>query len=112
MRAFLIFVLVVGNLVFSVLANIGFKISAFGSWRNFLTWQIMGNLSGLAGVLTFTGLLRLWPLHVAYPITTGLGVIGVEVFAAKLLFKEQIGMFQWLGGLLIAVGIILIGVER
>ena len=59
-------------------------------------------------MLTLTGLLRFIPLHVAYPVTVGLSVIGVQMGAARWLFHEPITQAQWLGTLLIAVGILLV----
>lgn len=56
-----------------------------------------------------TWLLRFVPLHVAYPVTAGLAVIGVQVLAARVLFAEPISSPQWLGTLLVVVGIGLIG---
>jgi len=99
-----------GNLLFNILANASFKLSAASdTWRGFIVWQILGNLAGLITVLTLTGLLRFVPLHVAYPITAGLAVIGVQVVAASLIFGEQITSTQWLGVLLVVAGIGLIG---
>ena len=64
------FVLVAGNLLFNIIANASFKMSAINfNWRGFLAWQVVGNLAGFITVLMLTGLLRLVPLHVAYPVT-------------------------------------------
>ena len=99
-----------GNLFFNVLANVSFKFSAVSdTWRGFIFWQVLGNLAGLSTVLTLTGLLRFMPLHVAYPVTAGLAVIGVQVVAAGLIFNEPITPAQWLGVLLVVAGIVLIG---
>jgi multidrug transporter EmrE-like cation transporter len=102
--------LIGGNLLFNIIANASFKLSAASlTWRGFLMWQVVGNLAGLITVLTLTGLLRFVPLRVAYPVTTGLAVIGVQVVAVRLLFHEPISSTQWLGTLLVIVGIVLIG---
>ena len=101
--------LLAGNLFFNILANASFKYSALSpGWRGFLSWQIVGNLAGLITVLTLTGLLRLIPLHIAYPLTAGLAVIGVQVVAARMLFAESITTPQWIGTLFIITGIALI----
>ncbi|MDH7488244.1 MAG: SMR family transporter [Anaerolineae bacterium] len=98
------------NLLFNIIANSSFKMSAASSnWRGFLAWQVVGNLAGLAAVITLTWLLKFLPLHVAYPVTVGLAVIGVQVVGAALLFHEPIASRQWAGTLLVAVGIFLIG---
>ena len=109
-RPLLIALLTGGNLLFNVIANASFKVSADSrTWRPFLAWQVVGNLSGLITVLTLTALLRYLPLHVAFPLTMGLTVIGVQVIAARGLFHEPIGASQWLGTLFVVVGILLIG---
>ncbi len=106
---FVLTALIAGNLLFNIAAQASFKISADShNWRGFLAWQIAGNLAGFITVLTLTGLLRFIPLGVAYPLTVGLAVIGVEVAAARLLFHESIAPVQWLGTLLIAFGVFLI----
>lgn len=102
-------VLLAGNLIFNIVANASFKLSAASpTLRGFVGWQIVGNLAGLITVLTLTGLLRHLPLHVAYPVTTGLAVIGVQVVAARWLFGETISSGQWLGTLLVILGIVLV----
>jgi len=100
---------VLSNIVFQIIANSGFKRAAAASdWRGFLAWQIIGNLAGLGSVLTITGLLRFLPLSVVFPVTTGFAVIGIQVFAAWLLFHESISSTQWLGTVLVVLGIVLI----
>jgi multidrug transporter EmrE-like cation transporter len=101
--------LVAVSVLFNIVASSGFKMSAASTnWRSFLAWQAVGNFSGLVTVLALTGLLRLTSLHVAYPVTVGLSVVGVQVVAAALLFKEAISPAQWLGSLLVVAGIALI----
>lgn len=101
--------LLAGNLLFNIVANASFKMSATSAgWRGFLAWQVIGNLAGFITVLTLTWLLRYLPLHVAYPVTAGLAVIGVQVAAAHWLFGEVISPGQWLGTLLLVVGIVLV----
>jgi multidrug transporter EmrE-like cation transporter len=101
--------LIGGNLLFNIVANVSFKMSAGSAdWHGFLTWQVIGNLAGFATVLTLTWLLRFLPLHIAYPVTAGLAVIGVQVAAARWLLGETISPTQWLGTLLVMTGIVLI----
>jgi len=103
-------VLFSANLLFNVIANASFKFSVtHPTWRSFLTWQVIGNIAGFITVLTLTGLLRFIPLHVAFPVTTGMTMIGLQVLAARLLFHEQISPAQWLGTFLVVIGIMLIG---
>lgn len=97
------------NLAFNILANASFKISAFApSARGFLTWQVIGNLAGFLTVLTLTWLLRFLPLSIAFPVTTGLAVLGVELAAGSILFREPISSAQWVGTAAIVVGIFLV----
>ncbi len=105
----LVLSLIVVNLAFNILANASFRISALSSnWRGLLTWQVIGNLAGLATVITLTWLLRYMPLSVAFPLTTGLTVLGVQFVAASWIFKEPISERQWVGTLLLVVAIWLI----
>lgn len=60
-------------------------------------------------MLTLTGLLHYLPLHVVFPVTTGMAVIGVQVVAAGFLFGETIRPAQWFGTLLVIAGIAIIG---
>ncbi len=107
--ALLAFWLIVINLAFNVVSNSGFRMSAFsGSWSGFLIWQIVGNVAGLITVLTLTALLRYMPLGVAFSLTTGLAIIGVQLIAALWLFHEPISLRQWFGTLVIVAGIWLI----
>jgi multidrug transporter EmrE-like cation transporter len=97
------------NLVFNILGNSSFKLSALAAnWKGFLSWQVAGNLAGLVTVLTLTGLLRYLPLHVAQPMVQGLSIIGVQIVASRLFFHETISPTQWLGMAVIVGGIILI----
>ena len=106
----LTFLLFGANLLFNIVANSSFKASAGSSnWRGFLFWQVVGNLAGFVTVLTLTALLRSVPLRVAFPVTIGLAVIGVQVVSARLLFHEPVSSAQWLGTLLVVAGIALIG---
>jgi multidrug transporter EmrE-like cation transporter len=101
------------NVLFQVIGNSGFRLSATsGDARGFWTWQVVGNLAGLASVITITALLRFLPLSLVFPVTTGLTVIGIQVVAARFLFHETIAPGQWLGTLCIMVGIALIGGRR
>ena len=103
------FFLIFSNLAFNIIANSSFKYSAVSAnWRAFLGWQVLGNIAGFITVLTLTGLLRSIPLHIAYTLTAGLSIIGVQVIGARLLFNEAFTPAKWLGTLLIVLGIALI----
>jgi multidrug transporter EmrE-like cation transporter len=101
--------IVAGNMAFNILANVCFKYSTTSAnVPQFVAWQVVGNLAGFITVITLTWLLKYIPLHVAFPLTTGLAVIGVYVIGRMLFFKEPISNTQWLGTLVIIVGIVLI----
>ena len=105
----LILALVLSNLAFTIVANASFKVSSQSTnWRNFLFWQVIGNLAGLVTVITLTWMLRYQPLSVAFPLTTGLGVIGVQIIASGWLFGEEIAPGRWLGTILVILGIALL----
>jgi multidrug transporter EmrE-like cation transporter len=101
--------LLVSNVLFNVVSNGSFKVSAQSdNLRSFIFWQVIGNLAGFITVITLTGLLRFIPLHIAFPVTTGLAVIGVQLIAGKFLFGEAISTERWLGTILVVLGIALI----
>lgn len=107
--AAMILVLIIVNLAFNILSNASFRLSAMsGNWRGMLSWQVVGNLAGLVTVITLTWLLKYMPLSIAFPLTTGLTVLGVQMVAASWIFNEPISQRQWLGTLAVAVGIWLI----
>lgn len=105
----LVFGLIVVNLGFNVLSNASFRVSAMSAtWRGILTWQVVGNLAGLVTVITLTWILKYMPLSIAFPLTTGLTVLGVQMVAASWIFNEPISQQQWLGTMAIVLGIWLI----
>jgi multidrug transporter EmrE-like cation transporter len=55
-----------------------------------------------------TWLLRFIPLHIAFPATAGLAVLGLQVIAGIFLFGESISLPQSLGTLFVVLGIILL----
>ena len=108
-NALIIAGLLVLNLIFNILGNASFKLSALAAnWKGLVGWQVAGNLAGFITVLTLTGLLKYLPLHVAQPMAQGLAIIGVQVVAARLFFHESISPTQWIGMIVIIVGIVLI----
>ena len=92
-------------------ANALLKLSADanGVWL-FIVFQAAGNLAGLVAVLLYTGLLRRMPLHVAFPLSRGVGVLGVQIAASVLIFGESFKPTEAAGAAVVAVGIILVGV--
>ena len=106
----ILFALVMSNMLFNILANASFKLSAGSATVvSFIAWQVIGNLAGFITVITLTAMLKAIPLSIAFPLTSGLAVIGVQVLGAYFLFHEPISLAKWAGTLLITFGIILIG---
>jgi multidrug transporter EmrE-like cation transporter len=97
-------------LVFVTGANILLKFSAGAEGvLPFLLFQAGGNLAGLVGVLAYTALLRDMPLHVAFPLSRGLAILGVQVGASVLVFHETFRLTEAAGAILVAAGIIFVG---
>jgi multidrug transporter EmrE-like cation transporter len=97
-------------LVFVTAANVFLKLSAgAGTVWYFLVMQIAGNLVGFVGILAYTGLLQTLPLHIAFPISRGLVVLGVQLAASLLFFHEVFRPTEAAGAALVAAGIILVG---
>lgn len=110
MRAFLF---ILGHTLFNTFAHICFKLSVyFGGLSAFVFWQAIGNGAAFIGVLSYTMAMRTLPLHVAFPLTQGLSVVGVTLVAGRLLFHESVSSTQWLGVILVAGGIALISVPQ
>ena len=113
MKVLLIAVLIIAHMGLSIITNGSFRQSAGSSdWRGYWLWQLIGNTTGFLGVQALTNLMRFLPLHIAYPVTQGLAVIGVQIFAARWIFRESIGPLQWIGTLLVVAGIILISLRQ
>lgn len=105
--------LILTNIFFTVVSNVGFKWSAASPGpRGFLRWQVVGNVAGFLSVLALTSLLRFIPLYLAYAFTAGLGFVAVQVVGAYLIFGEAITTSQWLGIALITGGIVMVSLHR
>jgi multidrug transporter EmrE-like cation transporter len=97
-------------LVFVTSANVFLKLSAgAGTVWYFIIMQIAGNLAGFVGILAYTGLLQTLPLHIAFPISRGLVVLGVQLAASLLFFHEVFRPTEAVATALVTAGIILVG---
>jgi multidrug transporter EmrE-like cation transporter len=91
-------------------SNVFLKLSADAQeTRVVLVMFAAGNLAGFVGVLAYTGLLRTLPLHVAFPLSRGLVVLGVQVLASLVFFHETFTLREAGGVALVTAGIILVG---
>jgi O-acetylserine/cysteine efflux transporter len=84
------------------------KISAGAAWFwPFILPFAAGNVAGLGGVLIYSLMLKSMPLHIAFPLTRGFGVLGVQLAATLLLFNETLRPAEIAGAVLVTAGIIL-----
>jgi multidrug transporter EmrE-like cation transporter len=54
--------------------------------------------------------MRSLPLHIAFPLTQGLAVLGVQLVASVAVFREAFTPAEAAGSALVAAGIALVGV--
>lgn len=93
-------------------SNILLKLSADAhETRMVLALFAAGNLAGFVCVLAYTWLLRTLPLHVAFPLSRGLGVLGVQIVAALVFFHESFTAREGAAVALVTAGIILVGLS-
>jgi len=105
--------LILLNIVLQMVANLGFKWSALSDkLKEFLTWQVVGNVSGFMGVLVLTFVMRFLPLSQALAYSWGLGFVATEVIGARLILNETITVMQWVGVLLITGGVVLVSLGK
>jgi len=105
--------LILLNVATHVISNVSFKWSALSPrFREFLTWQVVGNVAGFLGVLILTLVMRFIPLSQALAFSWGLGFIGIQVIGAHFIFHEMITPLQWVGVTLIAGGLVLMSLGR
>jgi drug/metabolite transporter (DMT)-like permease len=95
----------------SVFSNTGYKLSVSGGVKNLLLWQALANTVGILGVVAMSWLYKLIPMHVAYPLAQALLIVAIQVVAARLIFKETITVWQWIGTGLIVLGIFLVAMR-
>jgi multidrug transporter EmrE-like cation transporter len=86
------------------------KVSAGAAWFwPFILPFAAGNIAGLGGVLVYSLMLKRMPLHIAFPLTRGFGVLGVQLGASVLLFREALRPTEIAGAVLVTAGIVLAG---
>ena len=98
-------------LVFVTAANVLLKESADagGGWL-FYALLVAGNLAGFVGILAYTGLLQSLPLHVAFPLSRGLVVLGV-LATSLIFFHEKLRGTEIAGVVMVTAGIVLVGLD-
>jgi multidrug transporter EmrE-like cation transporter len=97
-------------LVVVTFGNVLLKLSASATGAGpFLALQAGGNVAGFVGILAYTGLLRTLPLHIAFPLSRGLVVLGIQLVASLLVFHEAFRPTEAIGAALATAGIILVG---
>ena len=101
--------LLIAYLVFVTGANLLLKLAAdAGSGWPMIALLVSGNVAGFGGILAYTGLLRTLPLHVAFPLSRGLVVLGV-LGTSLFFFREHLRVTEAAGVALVTAGIILVG---
>lgn len=104
---------IAGHFTLSTTANVLLKLSAGApALAPFLVLQIAGNLTGFVGVLSYTGLLKHMPLHLAFPITQGLAALGILFAASILVFHEPFTLTEAAGCAIVVVGVVLVGFSK
>ncbi len=104
-------ILFLTHMSLQVFSHICFKLSTGGGGKVFIFYQAAGNFASFISVLALTGLYHLIPMHIAYPISQGLAMIGVQILAARIIFSETIMPLQWLGTFLVIAGMAMIGTQ-
>ncbi len=102
--------LVLCYFLFVTASNVFLKLAADGrETATVVLTFAAGNAVGFVGVLAYTGLLRRLPLHIAFPLSRGLVVLGVQFLAALVFFHERFTLKEAGGVVLVTAGIILVG---
>ncbi len=102
--------LVLCYFLFVTASNVLLKLAADGRETGAIVLAFAaGNVAGFVGVLAYTGLLRTLPLHIAFPLSRGLVVLGVQLLAALVFFHERFTLKEAGGVVLVTAGIILVG---
>lgn len=105
--------IVIFDQICNVGAITGFALSGkASSAREFLAWQALGSLFGLATQLSFAGMVRLGSVRFANTIDIGLAFLTAQLFSAYLFFHEPFTSAQWFGTVLIVIGVVLLAHGR
>ncbi len=101
------------NQALNVGATTGFALSGYSqNLQRFVFWQIVGSIFGLGTQLSFAGLVRFSSLELANAIDIGLAFVSAQIFSAYLFFHIPFTAFQWLGTVLVFIGILLIALGK
>ena len=97
------------NQVMNIGATTGFAISGISeNARSFIVWQIIGSFFGLGTQLTFAGLVRFTSVQLASAVGIGLAFLSAEVVTAYGIFHEPFTRTQWLGVVVVFLGLMLL----
>ena len=67
----------------------------------------IGTFIYICGSVIWLAILRRLPLSVAFPVASGLMIIGIA-FVGALFLNEELGLYQLIGGVAIMIGVWLI----
>lgn len=97
------------DIAFAVANNVCFKLSAQAKgWSAFVAYQAGGFVTGVICAILITGIYYYVPMHIALPIISGLVMVGIQIFAAGMIFHETIQFHQWAGTVLMIAAVALI----
>lgn len=71
------------------------------------TQMYIGTLIYICGSTIWLAILRMLPLSVAFPVASGLMILGTT-FVGAVFLHEEIGIYQLIGGVAITMGIWLV----
>lgn len=109
LQALLVSALVLLNQGFNVAATIGFARSGLAeSVATFVGWQVVGSIFDLGTQVTFAGMVRFFSLRFANSVGIGLAFVSAQIISAYFILREPFSAAQWLGTVLVFLGILFI----
>ncbi|WP_008314012.1 DMT family transporter [Leptolyngbya sp. PCC 6406] len=91
------------------LNTIGQILLKFGSVHGMVNWHVLGGVTAYAmSTVSYLLVLRRLDVSIAYTLVFGLTIVATTLAGANV-FKEQVGIQQWMGVGLVLSGICAIG---
>ena len=107
------FVYLYTSIIFNVLTNVGFNLSALNENSPVKRWSFFlgGLVFGLINSFLFTECLKEISLQVASAIFFSLTILGLFL-AAHFLFKESVTPLRLVGAVFIIVGVVIVSMSQ